>query len=46
LQPDIARGLGKNLATGLAGAVQDPDDYQGTNKSTQALLDKAATWRP
>jgi glucose-6-phosphate isomerase len=37
--------LGKKLATGLADAVADPEDYRGTNQSTRALLAKAASWR-
>jgi glucose-6-phosphate isomerase len=37
--------LGKKLAMGLTDAVQDPNNYQGTNKSTRALLNKAAAWR-
>lgn len=34
--------LGKKLATGLADAVNDPDNYQGTNPSTRGLLTRAA----
>jgi glucose-6-phosphate isomerase len=37
--------LGKKLATGLTDAVPDPGKYPGTNKSTRALLVKAAAWR-
>jgi glucose-6-phosphate isomerase len=37
--------LGKKLATGLIDAVQNPGGYKGGNKSTRALLDKAAGWR-
>jgi glucose-6-phosphate isomerase len=37
--------LGKKLATGLTDAVQDPNSHQGTNKSTRALLEKAAARR-
>jgi glucose-6-phosphate isomerase len=37
--------LGKKLATGLIDAVQNPEGYKGGNKSTRALLDKAAAWR-
>jgi glucose-6-phosphate isomerase len=38
--------LGKKLATDLADAVQDPERYQGGNKSTRALLEQASLWRP
>ena len=37
--------LGKKLATGLTGAVRNPDTYQGSNKSTRALLERAIPWR-
>ena len=37
--------LGKKLATGLTDAVRNPDTYQGSNRSTRALLRRAATWR-
>jgi glucose-6-phosphate isomerase len=37
--------LVKKLATGLTDAVRNPDTYQGSNRSTRALLRRAATWR-
>jgi glucose-6-phosphate isomerase len=37
--------LGKKLATGLTDAVRNPDTYQGSNKSTRALLERAIPWR-
>ena len=37
--------LGKKLATGLAGAVGKPEDYQGSNASTRGLLDRLPTAR-
>jgi glucose-6-phosphate isomerase len=35
--------LGKKLATGLLPAITDPANYQGTNASTRALLDRVAS---
>jgi glucose-6-phosphate isomerase len=37
--------LGKKLATGLTDAVTDPINYEGTNKSTRALLNQSAARR-
>ena len=35
--------LGKKLATGLLPAIADPANYEGTNASTRALLDRVAS---
>jgi glucose-6-phosphate isomerase len=37
--------LGKKLATGLTEPVHAPGAYQGSNRSTRGLLEKAAGWR-
>jgi glucose-6-phosphate isomerase len=37
--------LGKKLAGELAGAVADPDGFQGGDASTRGLLDVIARWR-
>jgi glucose-6-phosphate isomerase len=37
--------LGKRLAGELAGAVTNPDGYQGGDASTRGLLDAIARWR-
>jgi len=37
--------LGKKLAGELAGAVSDPDGFQGGDASTRGLLDAIARWR-
>ncbi|HEX2139328.1 MAG TPA: glucose-6-phosphate isomerase, partial [Woeseiaceae bacterium] len=37
--------LGKKLATGLADAVEAPDEYEGSNPSTRGLLEKLESLR-